>query len=174
MPTWTPAQKQAIETRTGDIVVSAAAGSGKTAVLVERICHYLLQENGDLSRLLVVTFTDAAANEMRQRIAHALRSRLAQDPANERLDRQLVLLQRAHISTIHAFCLWLVRRYFYHLDLDPAFRVMDEGEGRLLKLEVIDQILERHYAEEAPDSPFYQLVDRYSDKSGTDLVQLIL
>jgi ATP-dependent helicase/nuclease subunit A len=174
MPTWTPKQQQAIETRTGDIVVSAAAGSGKTAVLVERICHYLLQADGDLSRLLVVTFTEAAASEMRQRIAHALHSRLELDPTNKHLDRQLVLLQRAHISTIHAFCLWLLRRYFYHIDLDPAFRVMDEGEGRLLKLEVIDQVLERHYAEAAADAPFYQLVDRYADKSGTDLEQLVL
>lgn len=171
---WTAQQQLAIETRGGSTVVSAAAGSGKTAVLVERVCHYLIAHQGDLDRLLIVTFTEAAANEMRQRIAAALRTRLTEDPGNQHLARQLALLQRAHISTIHSFCLWLLRRYFYRLELDPAFRVMDDGEDRLLQLEVLEALLEERYQNEPADAPFYALVDRYGDERGAAIERLVL
>ena len=132
MPKWTDEQWEAITALDDSLLVSAAAGSGKTAVLVERVCHYLLELGGDIDQLLVVTFTEAAAAEMRQRISSLLRTRLARDPTNRHLLRQLALLDQAHISTIHAFCLRMLRRFFYRLDLDPAFRVMDEAEDRLL------------------------------------------
>jgi ATP-dependent helicase/nuclease subunit A len=154
MPQWTNEQMEAIISRGNNLVVSAAAGSGKTAVLVERVCHYLVSLQGDIDRLLVVTFTEAAANEMRQRIAAALRARLVDSPGDRHLARQLALLSSAHISTIHSFCLWLLRRYFYRLNLDPAFRVMDDGEDRLLKLEVLEALLEEKYQQEAAGSPF--------------------
>lgn len=174
MPQWTDEQWEAITVRDENLLVSAAAGSGKTAVLVERVCHYLVELDGEIDQLLVVTFTDAAAAEMRQRIATALRARLAQEPTNKHLLRQLALLEQAHISTIHAFCLRMLRRFFYRVDLDPAFRVMDDAEDRLLKLEVLEHTLEAHYAAEQPDAPFYALVDRYSDRSGDMLQDLVL
>ncbi len=174
MPKWTDEQWEAITAQDDSLLVSAAAGSGKTAVLVERVCHYLLELGGDIDQLLVVTFTDAAAAEMRQRISTVLRARLAQEPTNRHLLRQLALLDQAHISTIHAFCLRMLRRFFYRVDLDPAFRVMDEAEDRLLKLEVLEQMLEAHYSTEQPEAPFYELVDRYSDRSGGMLEELVL
>lgn len=174
MPQWTKEQLAAITTRGESILVSAAAGSGKTAVLVERVCHYLVNLRQDVERLLVVTFTEAAAAEMRQRIAAALRERLEVDPHDRHLVRQFALLEQAHISTIHSFCLWLLRRFFYRLDLDPAFRVMDEGEDRLFKLEVLDQLLEEHYEAEQPGSPFYELADRYGGQNGLVLQELAL
>jgi ATP-dependent helicase/nuclease subunit A len=174
MPQWTDEQWEAITARNESLLVSAAAGSGKTAVLVERVCHYLVELGGDIDQLLVVTFTEAAAAEMRQRIAAALRARLAQEPTSRHLLRQLALLEQAHISTIHAFCLRMLRRFFYRVDLDPAFRVMDDAEDRLLKLEVLEHTLEAHYSAEQPGAAFYELVDRYSDRSGGMLQELVL
>jgi ATP-dependent helicase/nuclease subunit A len=174
MPQWTKQQLAAITTRGKNLLVSAAAGSGKTAVLVERVCHYLVNLRQDVERLLVVTFTEAAAAEMRQRIAAALREHLAISPDDSHLARQFALLEQAHISTIHSFCLWLLRRFFYRLDLDPAFRVLDEGEDRLFKLEVLERILEGRYENEGPGSAFYDLADRYSDRNGGMLRDLVL
>ncbi len=133
-PRWTPEQKEAIYSRGCDILVAAGAGAGKTAVLVERVIQGLLQENGlDIERLLVVTFTEAAAAEMRERIRRALEERLGQEPSNARLKQQLARLPLASISTIHSFCSKLLRRYFYRLGLDPNFRIITEAEAGLLK-----------------------------------------
>jgi ATP-dependent helicase/nuclease subunit A len=136
---WTDAQWRAIMTSGAHTLVAAAAGSGKTAVLVERIIQKIMDEQQpiDVDRLLVVTFTNAAAAEMRQRIGEALEKALEAEPHSLHLRRQLSLLQKASISTIHAFCLDVIRKYYYLIDLDPVFRIADETEIELLKEEVI-------------------------------------
>lgn len=173
--TWTLQQRQAIEARDCDVLVSAAAGAGKTAVLVERITRRLLDESRpvDIDRLLVVTFTEAAAAEMRQRIGQALEEKLQQTLDNQHLQQQLARLPRAAISTIHSFCSRLLRRYFYRLGLDPDFRVMDEKETALLRYETVDRVLERRY--ELRDEELEKLVDQYGGRNGDEAIkQLIL
>jgi len=156
--TLTNDQTQAVTTTGRSIIVSAAAGSGKTAVLAER-CAYLVcdappEERCDVDALLVLTFTDAAAAQMRSRIVDAIRRRLDERPDDTRLRRQLALVDAAQISTIHAFCLWLVRRWFTHVDLDPTAVVLDADEALLLKKEVLDDLLNQLYATTSvPDDP---------------------
>jgi len=159
---WTREQELAIRARGGNILVAAAAGSGKTATLVERVIRRLTDPVApiDVDQLLVVTFTEAAAAEMRDRIAAALQKALEADPEDERLQRQLTLLGRASISTLHSFCFTLIRQYFYRLGLDPAVTVMDEYEAFLLRQDVLDELFSRGYEEE-PAGPFHALVDRY-------------
>ncbi|HHY93003.1 MAG TPA: UvrD-helicase domain-containing protein, partial [Firmicutes bacterium] len=175
---WTQEQQQAIAATPGNILVAAAAGAGKTAVLVERVIRRVLAVDKpvDIDRLLVVTFTEAAAAEMRQRIGRALEAALAADPENAYLRRQLALLGRAAISTLHSFCLKAVRRYFYQLELDPGFKVMDEAEADLLAHEVLDEVWEEEYAREAAQpASFTDLLDRYSSaRSDDDLKDLVL
>ncbi len=127
-------------------MVSAAAGSGKTAVLVERIIEKISskEEPVDVDRLLVVTYTHAAANEMKERIRRAIEKKVEEDPENEHLIRQLSLIHKAQITTIHSFCLNLIRDYYYKLDLDPNFAIGDQGQMDLMKLEVLDDVLEEH------------------------------
>ena len=144
---WTPEQLDAITSRGGTLLVSAAAGSGKTAVLVERVIRRLTGPDPcDADRLLVVTFTNAAAAEMKERISLRLAELAAAHPLDRNLQRQQILLQNAHISTIHAFCLELIRENFEKLDISPDFRIADENEIRLLSRDVLDQILEEQYA----------------------------
>ena len=133
---WTPGQRDAIEARGGTLLVSAAAGSGKTAVLVQRVIERLTDERHptDADRLLVVTFTKAAAAEMRDRIAAQIALLLEEDPYNVRLQRQQILLARAQISTIHSFCSELVRENFYKLGVSPDFRILDDAEMTLAYL----------------------------------------
>ncbi|SHJ18975.1 helicase-exonuclease AddAB subunit AddA [Desulfofundulus thermosubterraneus] len=178
---WTEEQQKAITTRRGNLLVSAAAGSGKTAVLVERIIRRLLDEKNpvDLDRLLVVTFTDAAAGEMRQRVGAALNRSLQEHPAHPLVLRQLFLVPRASIGTLHSFCGEVVRRHFYLLGLDPGFRVMDENEASLLRLEVLEEVLEEYYEEHRespPDAPFLYLARVLAGRHGYDreLVELVL
>lgn len=161
---WTPEQQQAIQAGERKILVAAAAGSGKTAVLVERIIQRLLDPANplDLDRLLVVTFTEAAASEMRTRIGAALTKELNQDPANRHLKRQLALLHKAQISTLHSFCLSVVRRYFYKLGIDPAAQVMGERESLLLEQEVLEQVLEDRYT--TGSEFFFQLAEIYGSQ----------
>ena len=131
---FTKEQRQAIESRGGSLIVAAAAGSGKTAVLVERVIRRLLEPEGlELREMLIVTFTNAAAMEMRQRIGKRLLDELALHPASRRLRRQLALLGSAPIQTVHSFCLGLLRQNFALLGLPPAFRLLEESESRLLK-----------------------------------------
>ncbi|HHV55804.1 MAG TPA: UvrD-helicase domain-containing protein [Firmicutes bacterium] len=147
-PRWTPAQRLAIETRGVPLLVSASAGAGKTAVLTERIVRLVLDPERPVSldRLLVVTFTRSAAEEMRERIRCRLEARAGERPHDKWLRMQLVLLPRAHITTIDSFCLWLVRHRFSLVDLDPDFRVADEDEIRLLEEEVLDEVFAAAYA----------------------------
>ena len=159
---WTPEQLAAITARGGTLLVSAAAGSGKTAVLVERVIRRLTGPDPcDADRLLVVTFTNAAAAEMKERISLRLAELVMENPDDQNLQRQQILLQNAHISTIHAFCLDLIRENFEKLDISPDFRIADENEMRLLSREVLAKILEKRYAEGAGEgqSDFLTLAD---------------
>ena len=170
-------QWKAIRTRGRNILVSAAAGSGKTAVLIQRIIDYVTNSKKpvDIDRLLVVTFTDAAAAEMRKRIAEALSGMLEKDPADQNLKRQWSLLSKASISTIHSFCLKLIRTHSNLIDQDAGFRVGDTGEIRLLKSELIEQLFEDQYAEENNED-FFNLVEAYGGGKTKDegLQELVL
>ena len=171
---WTPAQKNAIDTRDCNVLVSAAAGSGKTAVLVERIISMITDpdKNIDIDRLVVVTFTKAAAAQMKDKIRKALDSMLDENPGDVNLLRQITLLNNAQITTIDSFCLWIIRNHFPEVNLDPGFRIMDEGEKKLIENDVLEDVLEEFYAE--ADEEFFNLVDAFGmgrDDSG--LVSII-
>ncbi|MGN0482632.1 MAG: helicase-exonuclease AddAB subunit AddA [Lachnospiraceae bacterium] len=159
---WSKEQRQVIETRRKNILVSAAAGSGKTAVLVERIIQKITDPNApvDIDSLLVVTFTHAAASEMRERIADAIEKKTMEDPENLNLQRQLTLVHNAQITTIDSFCLYVIRNYFHKIDLEPGFRVADEGEMALMKSDVLDALMIRQYEEADPE--FLAFSDLYS------------
>lgn len=166
---FTPQQQRVIDTRNCNILVSAAAGSGKTAVLVERIIRMITEENAeervDIDRLLIVTFTQAAAAQMRERISEAIEQRLAGQgesgqPENEHLQRQATLLHNAQITTIDSFCLFVLRNNFNDIGLDPGFRVANEGEVKLLKRDVLTALLEDYF--EAQDEIFHRLVESFS------------
>ncbi|HEY8394634.1 MAG TPA: UvrD-helicase domain-containing protein [Thermaerobacter sp.] len=171
---WTPAQRDAIYLRGRNLLVSAAAGAGKTSVLVERVIQRILDPHDpvDIDRLLVVTFTEAAAAEMRDRIRDRLERAIAERPADRRLRRQLALLGRASISTLHSFCLRVVRQYFFRLGLDPAMRVLSEHEAHLLEQEVLEELFERRYAE--ADEGFLGLVECYGGRADERLRELVL
>lgn len=153
---FTPEQQRVIELHNSNILVSAAAGSGKTAVLVERIIRMICdgEHPADIDRLLIVTFTNAAAAEMRERIAAGIAARLEADPSNEHIQKQSALLHNAQITTIDSFSLFLIRNHFNEIGLDPDFRVADEGEIKLLQQEVLAQLLEDAYAGQfVPEAP---------------------
>ena len=160
--TWTDDQKKVIELRDRNILVSAAAGSGKTAVLVERIIKIITDKERpvDIDRLLIVTFTNAAAAEMRERIGNALENALKDQPDDEHLQRQLSLLHNAQITTIDSFCLYVIRNHFHEIDLEPNFRIGDEGELKLLKEDVLAKVLLKNYEVSTPE--FLAFVDGYA------------
>ncbi len=145
---YTEEQKKVINLHNRNILVSAAAGSGKTAVLVERIVRMVCREDNpvDIDRLLVVTFTNAAAAEMRERISQGIGRELACHPESDHLQRQAALLHNAQITTIDSFCMYLLKNHFHEIGVDPAFRIVDEGEEKLLKKEVLDALLEDAFA----------------------------
>ncbi len=155
----TQAQRQAVENTGGPLLVSAAAGAGKTRVLVERLMDRV-RAGADVDRFLIITFTNAAAAELRQRIAEDLGRALAQEPGSRHLRRQLTLVYQAHISTIHAFCGDLLRQWGYLLDLDSDYRLLDEQEAALMLQEAMEDLLERRY--EAPDDDLALLLDVFS------------
>ena len=171
---WTEKQFKAIRTNGCNILVAAAAGSGKTAVLVERIIRKITAEDGtDVDRMVVVTFTKAAAAEMKQRIREALDAMLQENPGNERLIRQMTLIHNAPITTIDSFCLNIVRNYFTDIELDPGFRIADEGEMKLLENDVMEEMLEEYYASE--NQAFFDFVDAYgTGRDDTKIVDIIL
>ena len=146
---WTDEQKQVIHLRNRSLLVSAAAGSGKTAVLVERIIQKVTSKTHpmDIDQLLVVTFTKAAASEMRERVMAAIDEKLLEDPENTHLQKQKMLLPTAMITTIDSFCMSVLREHFDAIDLDPSFRVGDPQEMTLLKQDVAEQLLEDCYIE---------------------------
>ena len=147
--TWTDEQQKVISLNDRSLLVSAAAGSGKTAVLVERIIQKVTSKTTpiDIDQLLVVTFTKAAAAEMRERVMAAIDARLMEDPQNSHLQKQKMLLPSAMITTIDSFCMNVLREHFDAIDLDPGFRVGDPQEMTLLKQDVAEQLLEDWYTE---------------------------
>ena len=144
---YTEEQQKVIDTHGRSLLVSAAAGSGKTAVLVERIVKMVSEGEHpvDIDRLLVVTFTNAAASQMRERIRNTIGIKLISEPENEHLQRQMTLLHNAQITTIDSFCLFVIRNHFHTIGLDPGFRIADEGELKLLKADVLGEVLEQQY-----------------------------
>ena len=172
---WTTEQQQVIDLRNRNILVSAAAGSGKTAVLVARIIKMITDAENpvDIDRLLIVTFTNAAAAEMRERIGSAIGQALLQEPENEHLQRQLTLIHNAQITTIDSFCLYVIRNHFHEIDLEPNFRIGDEGELKLLREDVLKRVLEKNYEEPSP--AFSEFVDGYAaGRSDAKAGELIL
>lgn len=173
--TWTGEQLAVIESRNRSLLVSAAAGSGKTAVLVERIIRMITEGEHpmDIDRLLVMTFTRAAASEMRERIQAAIEKKLLEQPENHHLRQQTVLVQFAQITTIDSFCLHLLREHFDRLDIDPAFRVGDEGEMLLMRTDVLRDLTEEYYG--TTDGRFERFVDTYAvGKADGGIEDLIL
>ncbi len=159
---FTPDQQRVIDTRNRNILVSAAAGSGKTAVLVERIIQKICDEENpvDIDRLLIVTFTSAAAAQMRERISKAVSKKLEEQPENEHLQKQAALIHNAQITTIDSFCLFIIRNNFNEIGLDPGFRVADEGEIKLLEGDVLNDLLEDCHAQGREE--FIRFVESYS------------
>ena len=170
---WTEEQKQAIYEKGSNILVAAAAGSGKTAVLVERIINKIINENIDIDKLLVVTFTNAAASEMRERVLNAIYKKIDENPEDERLQRQVTLLNKASICTIDSFCLDVVRNNFFEIDISQNFRIGDTTEIEILKQDVLEELFEEKY--EAEDKDFEKLINTYTSyKDDTPLKELIL
>ena len=172
---WTEEQKKVIELQNRNILVSAAAGSGKTAVLVERILNMMTREENpvDIDRLLIVTFTRAAAGEMRERLMAAVEKRLESEPDNEHLQRQQTLIHNAQINTIDGFCSYVIRNYFHMIDLDPGFRTANEGELKLLRYDAVKELLEEEYSEGTQE--FTNFVEVFSSgKNEDNLGELIL
>ncbi|MCM4128384.1 helicase-exonuclease AddAB subunit AddA [Clostridioides difficile] len=173
-PKWTKEQLEVIESRECNLLVAAAAGSGKTAVLVERIIQMITSRENpiDIDKLLVVTFTNAAASEMRERIGDAIGKALDENPENKHLQNQLVLLNKSSITTIHSFCLDVIKSNFHRINLDPNFRIGDQTECAILKQEAIEEVFEDLYEER--DEGFLNLVESYAERGGDKEVQDII
>ena len=179
MPQWTTDQQKVIDIREQNMLVSAAAGSGKTAVLVERIIQRVLDEEHpiEIDRIVVVTFTKAAAAEMRERILAAIQDKLAEQPDNAYLMRQATLVHNAQITTIDSFCNYIVRNHFHEIDLEPDYRIGDEGEMKLIRKTVMDAMMQKQYEDAesvGEDAFFYTFLNAYakgnSDQAVTDMI----
>jgi ATP-dependent helicase/nuclease subunit A len=173
---WSDDQWSAISQSGEDILVAAAAGSGKTAVLVERIIRKIADPSRGFSvdRLLVATFTKAAAAEMKQRIREALERALEEQPAEEHLRKQLSLLGRASITTLHSFCMEVIRRYYQQIPLNPAFRILNENEAEIMRQELLEELFEEKYGEEDEGSTFRELVDWFSGERNDDAMHRLV
>lgn len=171
---FTEEQQSVIDARNRNLLVSAAAGSGKTAVLVERIIQMITTGDHpmDIDRLLVVTFTNAAAAEMRERIQSAIEEKLALDPENLHLQKQSTLLHKAQITTIDSFCLFVIRNHFHEIGLDPGFRVADEGELRLLQKDTLAELLEQEYETARPQ--FFACVEHFAGTSNDGRLEMYI
>ena len=168
---WTEEQQKVISLRDRNILVSAAAGSGKTAVLVERILSKICDPKKpvDIDRLLIMTFTRAAAGEMKERISAAIDQKLYDNPDNEQLQRQTSLIHNAQITTIDGFCAYIIRNYFHMIDLDPGYRTAEEGELKLLREDVMKEVLEEAYTQK--DEKFLNLVECYANGKTDDEIR---
>ena len=170
---WTTEQMQAIKLKGANILVSAAAGSGKTSVLVERIVNKIINDGVDIDKILVVTFTNAAASEMRQRLMDAIYKKIDENPNDDNLQRQLILINKANISTIHSFCLNVIRNNFFEIGISNNFRVADSTEIEIMKQEVIEDIFDNEY--ESQNEEFTKLLEKYASyNDDTKLKELIL
>ena len=173
--TFTDEQWKAIHASGKDILVSAAAGSGKTKVLITRMIEKVLNTEHpiDVDELLVVTFTNAAAAEMRHRMASALEEAIAADPSSVHLRRQLNLLNKAQISSLHSFCLQVVRQYSYVLDIDPGFRIADSTEAAILRDDTVALVLEDAYSQENPEA-IYRLSDSFTADRNDQAIETLI
>lgn len=173
--TWTDEQWKAIWASGQDVLVSAAAGSGKTAVLINRMIEKVISTTDpiDVDQLLVVTFTNASAAEMRHRMADALEKELSKNPQSKHLRKQLSLINKAQISTLHSFCLTIVRQYAYLLDIDPGFRIADETEAALLKDDTLAEVLEEAYNAENVEA-IYRLVDSFTSDRDDQAIEVLI
>ena len=170
---WTIEQMQAIKLKGANILVSAAAGSGKTSVLVERIVNKIINDGVDIDKILVVTFTNAAASEMRQRLMDAIYKKIDENPNDDNLQRQLMLINKANISTIHSFCLNVIRNNFFEIGISNNFRVADSTEIEIMKQEVIEDIFDNEY--ESQNEDFTKLLEKYASyNDDAKLKKLIL
>ena len=169
MQKWTKEQSQAISESNCNILVAAAAGSGKTAVLVERIIRKITVDNIDIDKLLVVTFTNAAASEMRERIYLGINKRLDKETESKNMLRQMTLLEKASITTIHSFCLEVIRNNLCAIDIDPSFRIADETETVLIKDEALNELLEQEY--ESQNLELLNLLECYSGNKDDKIIQ---
>ena len=169
---WTNEQEQAINENGSNILVAAAAGSGKTAVLVERIINKIINKKIDIDKILVVTFTNLAAAQMRERILDAIYKKIEEDPENVHLQRQITLLPKANICTIDSFCLDIVKNNFFELDISPNFRIADEIELKILKQETLEELFEDKYENQEED--FLELINTYTTYRGDENLQEIV
>ena len=170
---WTTEQMQAIKLKGANILVSAAAGSGKTSVLVERIVNKIINDGVDIDKILVVTFTNAAASEMRQRLMDAIYKKIDENPNDDNLQRQLMLINKANISTIHSFCLNVIRNNFFEIGISNNFRVADSTEIEIMKQEVIEDIFDNEY--ESQNEDFTKILEKYATYNDDEkLKELIL
>ena len=168
---WTKNQQTAIDAHCADNLVSAAAGSGKTAVMVERIVTKVLSGKSDIDKLLIVTFTNAAASELKSRLMNKIMDALETSDDPDRLNRQLVLINNADICTIDSFCLKVLRNNFYKLGLGPGFKIADSAELELIKTDALNQLFDEMYA--SNDAEFIQLIESYTTKNDSELFTLI-
>lgn len=170
---WTNEQKDAIFEKGSNTLVAAAAGSGKTAVLVERIINKVVNEGVDIDKILIVTFTNAAASEMRERILEAIYKKIEDEPNNKKLQKQIILLNKANICTIHSFCLDVIKNNFYEIDMSANFTIGEETEIEILKQDTLEELFEEKY--EKNDKDFIELTDIYTTYRGDDgLKEIIL
>lgn len=169
---WTKEQLLAINEKDKNILVAAAAGSGKTAVLVERIINKIIKEKIDIDKILVVTFTKAAASEMRGRILDAIYKEIEKDSSNEHLQKQITLLSKSSICTIDAFCLDIVKNNFFEIGISPNLKIAESTEIEILKQEIIEDIFEEKY--ENGDKEFLEIVDEYTSYRGDDVLRDIV
>lgn len=169
---WTDNQWKSIFAKDQDILVAAAAGSGKTAVLVERIIQRILRDKIDVDRLLVVTFTNASAREMKQRVDQRIQEAYSESPDNTHLKNQRIKIHQAQISTLHSFCLKLIQQHYDVLDIDPNFKTSGEAENILLLEQTIDEVLEQHY--DILDPNFVDLTEQLSSDRNDDQLRAIV
>lgn len=170
---WTTKQQLAIDQRDKNILVAAAAGSGKTAVLVERIKKLILEDGVSIDRMLIVTFTNAAAAEMKEKIRTALNKEIEKDPENSsKLRQQLTLLARANISTFHAFALDVIRKFYYESDIEPGFSICDDAQRTILKEDSLDLLMEKWFAEDSEE--FYEFLNWYSSHKNQKRIREII
>ncbi len=168
---YTPSQKKAILLRGGNVLVSASAGTGKTSVLTERVMNIIMDINNpcDIDELIIMTFTKAAAQEMRERILNTCNQILSEEPENEHIQKQAALMPHAQITTIDSLCMSIVKDYFYLIDIDPGFRISDEQEGLLLIQDVLDELLEEKYA--VRDENFVNMMEMLVPKRNLDVIK---
>src|SRR6056297_1518012 len=165
MINWTEEQKMAINNKDKNLLVSASAGSGKTAVLVERIIDTLIKKNINIDEFLIVTFTNAAAKDMKKKIQKSLVERINREESNKyKLKKQINKLNKSNISTIHAFCTNVIRKYYYLIDIDPNFMISSIEENEILFNDSMEEVLEKSYEENTVE--FQSLVDNYSEDRG--------